>query len=112
MGGKDQAAGYRSAKTGPNYRSSQAPQRCGFGNGSRQRLARRERDLVTKREEYARAGIGEYWIIDPEQQTITVLGLDGEQYRLHGEFALGQRAASAVLPGFEVDVATVFAAGE
>jgi Uma2 family endonuclease len=72
----------------------------------------RNRDLITKREEYARAGIGEYWIVDPELGTITVLVLEGDQYRLHGEFAVGVRASSVVLPGFEVDVASVFAAGE
>jgi Uma2 family endonuclease len=72
----------------------------------------RERDLVTKREEYARAGIGEYWIVDPEQRTVTVLVLDGGQYRVHGEFAIGQKATSVALQGFEVDVSTVFAAGE
>jgi Uma2 family endonuclease len=72
----------------------------------------RKRDLVTKREEYARAGIGEYWIIDPELRTITVLVLDGDLYRVHGEFPVGARANSVALQGFEVDIAAVFAAGE
>lgn len=72
----------------------------------------RERDLVTKRREYARAGIVEYWIVDPEQQRITVLTLDGNVYREHGTFANGDRATSVLLPGFGVAVADVFAAGQ
>ena len=33
----------------------------------------RKRDLETKRSEYARAGIPEYWIVDPQEHCITVL---------------------------------------
>ncbi len=40
----------------------------------------RRRDLVKKREEYARAGIPEYWIVDRELGQITVLFLDGSAY--------------------------------
>lgn len=72
----------------------------------------RTRDLVTKRDEYARAGIAEYWIVDPQQQCITVLVLDGATYREHGLFTPGQRASSVLLPGFEVAVSDVFAAGQ
>ncbi len=70
----------------------------------------RDRDLIEKRAEYAAAGIPEYWIVDPEQQTITVLTLDGQQYRTHGEFKPGDTAASVLLPGFTVDVAACIAA--
>jgi Uma2 family endonuclease len=70
----------------------------------------RERDLVTKPEEYARAGIQEYWIVDPEQRSIKVLVLDGGKYRLHGEFQSGQAATSVLLDGFAVDVDSVFRA--
>jgi Uma2 family endonuclease len=66
----------------------------------------RKRDLVTKRSEYARAGIPEYWIIDPVTRRISVLILEGKKYRQLGE------AASLELPGFEVDVAAVFAVEE
>jgi Uma2 family endonuclease len=69
----------------------------------------RRHDLVTKRDEYARARIPEYWIVDPEQATITVFVLRPRRktYVEHGTFAKGQRAGSVVLPGFEVDVTTV-----
>ena len=72
----------------------------------------RERDLVTKRQEYAQAGIAEYWIVDPELHQITVLTLDGQTYREHGVFGKGTQASSVLLQGFSVDVAAVFAAGE
>jgi Uma2 family endonuclease len=72
----------------------------------------RERDLETKRREYAAAGITEYWIIDPLEQHIVVLTLAGTAYREHGVFGRGTEATSALLPGFTVNVAAVFAAGQ
>jgi Uma2 family endonuclease len=67
----------------------------------------RHRDLVKKREEYARARIPEYWIVDPELGQITVLVLEGDSYSVHGVFARGDRASSRLLPGFTVDVTEV-----
>jgi Uma2 family endonuclease len=66
----------------------------------------RRRDLDTKRREYARAGIPEYWIVDPLEGKITVLRLpEGvTSYIEHGVWPRGQKAASSLLPGFEVDV--------
>jgi Uma2 family endonuclease len=70
----------------------------------------RRRDIHTKRREYARAGIPEYWIVDPREETITVLtlGEGNKAYTFHGAFRAGDRATSVCLPGFEVDVAEVF----
>jgi Uma2 family endonuclease len=70
----------------------------------------RRHDLVTKRDEYAEAGIPEYWIVDPEEKTITVLVLKSraKTYTEHGTFAQGTRATSKVLPGFSVDVTETF----
>jgi Uma2 family endonuclease len=67
----------------------------------------RRHDLVTKRDEYARAGIPEYWIVDPEEETITIFVLKPRRrtYIEHGVFRKGERAASRLLPGFSVDVA-------
>jgi Uma2 family endonuclease len=71
----------------------------------------RQRDLVDKRRDYAQAGVSEYWIVDPETESVTVLALDGSEYRVHGEFKTGESATSVLLPGFAVDVSAVFAAG-
>jgi Uma2 family endonuclease len=70
----------------------------------------RDRDLVQKRWEYARAGIPEYWIVDPEEGRITVLTLAGAEYAEHGTFARGEQATSKLLPGFSVDVTAALAA--
>ncbi len=72
----------------------------------------RKRDLETKRDEYAQAGISEYWIIDPETKTVLILALDGERYREHGNFTKGQSATSVLLPEFALDVSALFAAGQ
>jgi Uma2 family endonuclease len=72
----------------------------------------RQRDLEKKREEYAEAGIPEYWIVDPEFETITVLTLIDGSYKVHGEFRSESKATSILLPGFEVDVGVAFAAAK
>lgn len=70
----------------------------------------RQRDLVTKRREYAAAGIDEYWIVDPLEQRITVLCREGDGYVEHGAFVRGQRASSRRLPGFALTVTDVLTA--
>jgi Uma2 family endonuclease len=72
----------------------------------------KDRDFVKKREDYAEAGIPEYWIIDPPSERIVVLTLPAKEgkYVEHGTFAPGQQATSKLLAGFEVDVKQVFAA--
>jgi Uma2 family endonuclease len=68
----------------------------------------RPHDIVKKRAEYARAGIPEYWIVDPEKETITVLVLKSRQktYTQFGAFRKGKTATSKLLPGFSIDVTT------
>jgi Uma2 family endonuclease len=70
----------------------------------------RKRDLVEKRRDYALAGIAEYWIVDPESSTITVLALHGSKYEQVGKFKSDHKAVSRLLPGFEIDVTEAFAA--
>ena len=67
-----------------------------------------ERDTVTKPVDYAKVGISEYWIVNPEDETITVLRLEGERYVEHGVFRRGDVATSALLGGFAVSVDAVF----
>lgn len=68
----------------------------------------RKRDIDIKRGDYARAGIPEYWIVDPELQESQVLVLENSKYRVHGAFGVGAEASSVVLPGFGVSGDAVF----
>lgn len=72
----------------------------------------RERDLISKRLDYASAGIPEYWVVDPAIDAITVLVLENGHYKVHGEFPAGETATSILLPGFEIVVKSCFEAGQ
>lgn len=72
----------------------------------------RERDFVTKRRDYAIAGIPEYWIVDPQRKEITILRRAVDRYEVHGVFKPRQKARSVLLPGFAVSVSAVFRAAE
>lgn len=67
-----------------------------------------ERDTKVKRAEYAEAGIPEYWIINPEDETISVLTLVDDTYADHGVFRRGDAATSKLLDGFSMSVDAVF----
>ncbi len=69
-----------------------------------------QRDLIDKREDYAGAGIPEYWIVDPRDQSILVLTLDAVQqaYVEAGRYTDGQVVECVLLPGFSLDVREVF----
>jgi Uma2 family endonuclease len=63
-----------------------------------------ERDTKVKRKDYAQAGIPEYWIVNPLDDTVTVLALAGAAYVEHGIFRRGERAGSKLLASFSVSV--------
>ena len=67
-----------------------------------------ERDLVRKRVEYAQTGVAEYWIVNPMDETITVLRLAGEGYIPSGVYPRGTAAVSDRVPDLRVDVVAVF----
>lgn len=67
-----------------------------------------ERDTKVKRADYAEAGIPEYWIVNPLDETITVLVLEGEVYTERGVFGRGTHATSQFFAGFNVSVDEVF----
>jgi Uma2 family endonuclease len=46
----------------------------------------RDRDYINKRSQYGAIGVDEYWIIDPQAQTVLVLSLTGEEYQEVGQF--------------------------
>jgi Uma2 family endonuclease len=70
-----------------------------------------ERDLVDKRIDYAEARVTEYWIVNPQTETISVFRLNGDAYQEAGVFRRGDRAQSVLLAGLSVAVSEVFDAG-
>jgi Uma2 family endonuclease len=71
-----------------------------------------EHDRDTKRAEYARARIPEYWIVDVLRESIEVLILGKRRYKTFGSFGPGGTAQSHLLPGFELSVDRVLAGGK
>ena len=67
-----------------------------------------QRDTEEKPRDYAEARIPEYWIVNPIDDTIRVLTLQGEAYATHGVFRRGDTATSQLLAGFAVGVDAVF----
>jgi Uma2 family endonuclease len=68
----------------------------------------RRRDRFDKRDLYEQHGVKEYWLIDPEAQTVEVLHLVRGEYQLVGRWHPGENAASKLLPGFKVPVGDLF----
>jgi Uma2 family endonuclease len=67
-----------------------------------------KRDIEEKPRDYAEAHIPEYWIVNPLDETITVLTLMDDSYAEHGIFRRSETATSALLSGFAVLVDAVF----
>ena len=69
----------------------------------------RGHDLLTKRALYARAGVREYWIVDPMSRTIEVLTLDRDAFH-SVQVASGEDAVvSPLLGGMAFPLSAVFA---
>ncbi len=67
-----------------------------------------ERDLVDKRGDYAEAKVPEYWIVNPQNDTITVLRLRDNAYEEAGVYGRGSSAVSVLQPEFSVAVSDLF----
>jgi Uma2 family endonuclease len=70
----------------------------------------RKRDERLKRDRYAHFGVREYWIVDPELETIKVFELGADGYGSPRELALerGETLASPMLPGLELPLDQIF----
>jgi Uma2 family endonuclease len=69
----------------------------------------RKTDESEKLQEYAQAGIPEYWLLDPDAKTLRVYLLrEAAAYTLVATYALGDTAKSETIEGFSVAVDVVF----
>src|SRR5579863_3538912 len=69
------------------------------------------RDRGVKRATYARFGVGEYWLVDLNNQAIEVYRLapgTPPSYRLEGNHLSGDRVTTPLLPALALDPAALF----
>jgi len=67
-----------------------------------------ERDLNLKLTLYARAGVSEYWIVNPVEESVEVVELRPEGRRSTRTYTSGE-VSSPALPGLGVEVGSIFA---
>jgi Uma2 family endonuclease len=68
----------------------------------------RTRDREMKRDLYARFGVLEYWLVDPDERTVTIFG-GLQRGRYEREAATSERAVSATIPTLAVDLSALIA---
>lgn len=66
-------------------------------------------DRLRKYNVYARAGVKEYWIVEPTRRTVEIFVLEDEEYHALGVFSGEQTLPSRIVPGFPVHVEQFFA---
>ena len=67
-----------------------------------------ERDRTFKRALYARYGVSEYWLVDPDTGTVTVLLLDNGDFAEVARYGAGQTLTSPTMAGFTVNLDDIF----
>lgn len=68
----------------------------------------RRHDRMTKFELYRRAGVREYWIVDPDSRDVQAFVLDGGRYFVKGYGAAEDKMKVDVLEDCVIDLSAVF----
>ena len=66
------------------------------------------RDLQDKFKLYQKSGVREYWIVQPEDQSLTVFLLKKKRYKLVGIYASNSRVKVSIFEDLSIDLAQVF----
>ncbi|MBF0567776.1 MAG: Uma2 family endonuclease [Nitrospirae bacterium] len=67
-----------------------------------------ENDTEIKKAIYEKYKVPEYWIVMPELQTIEILTIEGDKYKLHSFAALEGVVTSKVIEGLQVNISEIF----
>jgi Uma2 family endonuclease len=65
-------------------------------------------DRHIKFDAYERAGVPEYWIVNPKTRSVEIYTLSGGEYALLGEFTGSDPLTSTVLAGINIVTSTLF----
>ena len=68
----------------------------------------RNHDLVFKRRIYAEAGVREYWIFDPQNDTVLPLELRGGEYVERPALTAADTLSTPLLPGLAIPLVDIF----
>ncbi len=68
----------------------------------------RSKDVEIKRKLYAAFGVREYWIVDPDAETIEVLTWTDRGYAAAGVYGPSEYLLSPLLPGLKLPLADIF----
>ena len=66
------------------------------------------KDLRRKMRVYSQFGVKEYWIVDPEEQTLALYHRSGEKLQMSRQFSSDETFQSPLFPGFEFEVRNIF----
>lgn len=64
---------------------------------------------MRKRDHYARHGVPEYWIVDPDGDRVEVYGMEGSSYPKPSILEAGDTLAGPSFPQLSIDVAGLLA---
>ena len=66
------------------------------------------KDRELKRRIYAEHGVSEYWLVDPDARTISVMSLQDKDFREVGNYGVGEVLSSPTLEGLVLDLTRIF----
>ncbi len=68
-----------------------------------------QKEMRDKFEVYQNSGVREYWLVDPQRESIFIYGLNEDGKYITGHpYVTGMKVKSNVLPGFVLDTSEIF----
>lgn len=68
----------------------------------------KQMELQRKYEVYEESGVNEYWVVDPDSQTLLIYNLIDAKFQASRLMTVGDVAISSTLAGFELDLTQFF----
>ena len=68
----------------------------------------RDRDLLVKRQLYAKYAVAEYWIVDPDHRLVEVYRLENNRLESAATLRNGEEITTSLLPDFRMSISSVF----